>query len=59
MLWVGKRFHSEMCKRGKKVPPNYVGKNECERSAQLRQNYNEKGREKEVISKRKEIKLKK
>ena len=29
-------FRSEMSKRGEKVPPRYVGKNECERSAQIR-----------------------
>ena len=41
-----KKFRLEMSKRGKKVPPRYVGKKECARSAQIPQNYNEKGREK-------------
>ena len=34
----GKKFRSEMSKRGVKVPPRYVGKKECARSAQIRQN---------------------
>ena len=54
-----KRFRSEMSKRGKKVPPRYIGKNECALSAQIRQNQNKKGREKEEKSKRKGVKLKK
>ena len=33
-----KKFRSEMSKRGEKVPPRYVGKKECARSAQIRQN---------------------
>ena len=33
-----KKFRSEMSKRVKKVPPIYVGKKECARSAQIRQN---------------------
>ena len=33
-----KKFHSEMSKRGEKVPPRYVGIKECARSAQIRQN---------------------
>ena len=32
-LHLGKTFHSEMSKRGEKVPPTYVGKKECARSA--------------------------
>ena len=43
---LGKNFHSEMSKRGEKVPPRYVSKKECAHSAQIRQNENEKGREK-------------
>ena len=35
---LGKKFRSEMFKRGEKVPPRYVGKKECARSAQIRQN---------------------
>ena len=35
---LGKKFRSEMSKRGEKVPPRYVGKNECVRSAKIRQN---------------------
>ena len=30
-----KKFRSEMSKRGEKVPPRYVGKKECARSAQI------------------------
>ena len=41
-----KKFRSEMSKRGEKVPSRYVGKKECTRSAQIRQNQNEKGRDK-------------
>ena len=33
-----KKFRSEMPKRGEKVPPRYVGKKECARSAQMPQN---------------------
>ena len=55
----GKKFRSEMSTRGEKVPPRYVGKKECARSAQIRQNINEKGKEKEEKSKRKGIELKK
>ena len=55
----GKKFRSEMSTRGEKVPPRYVGKKECARSAQIRQNINGKGKEKEEKSKRKGIKLKK
>ena len=29
----GKQFRSEMSERGEKVPPRYVGKQECARSA--------------------------
>ena len=36
---LGKTSRSEMFKRGEKVPPRYVGKKECARSAQIRQNY--------------------
>ena len=32
-----KKFRSEIFKRGEKVPPRYVGKKECARSAQIRQ----------------------
>ena len=37
---LGKKFHSEteISKREEKVPPRYVGKKECARSAQIRQN---------------------
>ena len=35
---LGKKFRSEMSKRGEKVPPRYLGKKECARSAQIRQN---------------------
>ena len=35
---LGKKFRLEMSKRGEKVPPRYVGKKECARSAQMRQN---------------------
>ena len=35
---LGKKFRSEMSKRGEKVPPRYVGKKECVRSAQIPQN---------------------
>ena len=35
---LGKKFRSEMSKRGEKVPPRYVGKKECARSAQIPQN---------------------
>ena len=55
----GKKFRSEMSTRGEKVPPRYVGKKECARSAQIRHNINGKGKEKEEKSKRKGIKLKK
>ena len=41
-----KKFRSEMSKRGEKVPSGYVVKKECARSAQIRQNYNEKGKQK-------------
>ena len=33
-----KKFRSWMSKQGEKVPPKYVGKKECARSAQIRQN---------------------
>ena len=33
---LGIKFRSEMSKRGEKVPPRYVGKKECTRSAQIR-----------------------
>ena len=33
----GKTFRSEMSERGEKVPPRYVGKKDCARSAQIRQ----------------------
>ena len=33
-----KMFRSEMSKREEKVPPRYVGKKECARSAQIPQN---------------------
>ena len=35
---LGKKFCSEMSKRGEKVPPRYLGKKECARSAQIPQN---------------------
>ena len=35
---LGKKFRSEMSKRGEKALPRYVGKKECARSAQIRQN---------------------
>ena len=35
---LGKKFRSEMSKRGEKVPPRYVGKKECAHSAQIPQN---------------------
>ena len=35
---LGKKFRKEMSKRGEKVPPRYVGKKECARSAQIQQN---------------------
>ena len=50
---LGKKFRSEMSKRGEKVPPRYVGKKECARSPKIRQNENEKGRENKKIVKRK------
>ena len=43
---LGKKFRSEMSKRGEKVPSRYVGKKECAHSAQIRQNSNEKDRDK-------------
>ena len=35
---LGKKFCSEMSKRGEKVSPRYIGKKECTRSAQIPQN---------------------
>ena len=35
---LGKTFRSEMSERGEKVPPRYVCKKECARSAQIPQN---------------------
>ena len=58
--YLGKKFRSEMSKREEKVPPRYVGKKECARSAQIRQTVKTKkvGKKKEN-SKRKGLKLKK
>ena len=35
---LGKTFRLEISKRGEEVPPRYVGKKECARSAQIPQN---------------------
>ena len=35
---LGKKFRSEIFKREEKVPPRYVGKKECARSAQIPRN---------------------
>ena len=35
---LGKKFRSEISKREEKVPPRYVGKKECARSAQIPRN---------------------
>ena len=35
---LGKKFRSEMSKRGEKIPPRYVSKKECARSTQIPQN---------------------
>ena len=35
---LGKKLRSEMSKREVKVPPRYIGKKECARSAQIPQN---------------------
>ena len=34
---LGKKFCSEISKRGENVPPRYIGKNECARSAQIKE----------------------
>ena len=63
MHWVhvhphlGKKFRSEMSKRREKVPPRYVGQKECARSAQIRQNQNEKIREKRRKEKKERDKI--